>query len=117
MPYVDGFAAAVPTARKDAYIEHCRIAAAVFRDAGALRVVDGWGDDVPDGILTSFPMAVKRQADETVAIGWVLWPDKATRDAGWARAMADPRMSAETNPMPFDGKRLIFGGFELFLDI
>jgi uncharacterized protein YbaA (DUF1428 family) len=116
MAYVDGFVAAVPTAHKDAYMEHCRIAAAVFRDAGALRIVDCWGDDVPDGKLTSFPMAVKKEADETVAMGWVIWPDRAARDTGWAKSMADPRMSADGNPMPFDGKRLIFGGFEMFLE-
>jgi uncharacterized protein YbaA (DUF1428 family) len=113
MSYVDGFVAAVPTARKEDYRRHCELAATVFKEAGALNVVDCWGDDVPEGKLTSFPMAVKREHDETVAFGWIVWPSKAARDAGWPKVMEDPRMSSEGNPMPFDGKRLIYGGFDM----
>jgi uncharacterized protein YbaA (DUF1428 family) len=116
MTYVDGFVAAVPHANKQAYIDHARIAAVVFKEHGALTIVECWGDDVPDGVLTSFPLAVKKQEDETVVFSWVTWPSKAARDAGWAKIMADPRMSKEANPMPFDGKRLIFGGFETILE-
>jgi uncharacterized protein YbaA (DUF1428 family) len=116
MRYVDGFVAAVPTANRETYRRHAEIAATVFKENGALSVVECWGDDVPEGEQTSFPMAVKRQADETVVFAWVAWPSKAARDTGMARLMADPRMDATRNPMPFDGKRLIYGGFEVLLD-
>lgn len=116
MTYIDGFVAAVPSDNKDAYIKHAEIAAEVFKEFGALKVVDCWGDDVPDGEVTSFPMAVKKQDNETVLFGWIVWPDKPTRDTAMQKAMEDPRMSPETNPMPFDGKRLIYGGFETILE-
>ena len=113
MSYVDGFVAAVPTAAKETYRAYCQRIAAVFRDHGALAVVDTWGDDVPAGQLTSFPLAVKCGADETVAFGWVTWASKASRDAAWQTVMADERMQAEGQGMPFDGKRMIYGGFEM----
>jgi uncharacterized protein YbaA (DUF1428 family) len=116
MSYVDGFVAAVPATSKELYHEHCARCAVVFREAGALSVVDCWGDDVPDGKLTSFPMAVKKEPHETVVFGWIIWPSKAVRDAGMAKVMEDPRMGPEVNPMPFDGKRLIYGGFEMMLE-
>jgi uncharacterized protein YbaA (DUF1428 family) len=116
MNYVDGFVAAVPTANKERYRQHAELAAAVFKQHGALNVVECWGDDVPEGKLTSFPMAVKRQDDETVIFSWVTWPSRAVRDEGMKKVMADPRLEAQTNPMPFDGKRLIYGGFEMILD-
>lgn len=115
--FIDGFAAAVPTARRADYIEHARIASAVFKELGAIRVVECWGADVPEGKVTSFPMAVKRGEDETVVFSFVEWPSRAVRDAAFPKMMADPRMSAETNPMPFDGQRLIYGGFETVLDV
>ncbi len=117
MKYVDGFVAAVPTANREAYRQHAEIAAAVFKDQGALSVVECWGDDVPDGELTSFPLAVKREPDETVVFAWITWPSKAVRDAGMAKVMADPRMDSKRNPMPFDGKRLIYGGFDVLLNV
>jgi uncharacterized protein YbaA (DUF1428 family) len=116
MAYVDGFVAAVPTANRDAYVRHATEAAKVFRDHGALQVVECWGDDVPDGTLTSFPMAVKKQPDETVVFSWITWPSRAVRDEGMRKVMADPRLEPDANPMPFDGKRLIYGGFEMVLD-
>lgn len=116
MSYVDGFVAAVPTANKDKYIEHARIAASVFKEHGALKIVETWGDDVPDGEITSFPMAVKCEANESVVFSWVIWPSKEARDAGWQAVMEDPRMHPDENPMPFDGKRLIYGGFNIILD-
>jgi uncharacterized protein YbaA (DUF1428 family) len=116
MNYVDGFVAAVPTADKERYRQHAELAAAVFKQHGALNVVECWGDDVPEGKLTSFPMAVKRQDDETVIFSWVTWPSRAVRDEGMKKVMADPRLEAQTNPMPFDGKRLIYGGFEMILN-
>ncbi len=116
MAYVDGFVAAVPTANRDAFIEHAKISAEVIKECGALKVVECWGDDVPDGELTSFPLAVKKRDDETVIFSWIVWPSKDLRDAGMQKMMADPRMQPDTNPMPFDGKRIIFGGFEMILE-
>ena len=115
MNYVDGFVVAVPTANRDSYVRHAQAAAAVFKEYGALAVVECWGDDVPEGKLTSFPMAVQRKADETVIFSWITWPSRAARDEGMKKSMADPRLQAETNPMPFDGKRLIYGGFEVIV--
>ncbi len=117
MAYVDGFVAAVPNDKKEAFIEHSRKANAVFKRAGALRQVENWGDDVPDGETTSFPMAVKCQPGETVVFSWVVWPDKATRDKGMAEIMQAPEMQPDVNPMPFDGKRMIYGGFEQIVDL
>ena len=116
MTYVDGFVAAVPTAYRELYRKHAAAAAGVFREHGALRVVECWGDDVPDGKLTSFPMAVKRKDDETVVFSWIAWPSREVRDAGMKKVMADPRLQPDANPMPFDGKRLIYGAFEVLVD-
>ena len=116
MNYIDGFVAAVPSANREAYRQHAEAAAIVFKDHGALKMVDCWGDDVPDGKLTSFPMAVKCQSDETVVFSWVAWPSRAVRDEGMKKVMADPRMQPGVIPMPFDGKRMIFGGFQMIVD-
>ena len=116
MTYIDGFVAAVPTANKKKYIEHAEEAVTVFKEHGALRMVENWGDDVKDGEVTSLPMAVKCEDNETVVFSWIVWPSREARDTGWEKIMADPRMNKENNPMPFDGKRLIFGGFETILD-
>ena len=111
MSYIDGFVIAVRTADKETYTDYARRMDALFLDFGATRVVECWGDDVPAGETTSFPMAVKAGEDETVVFSWTEWPDKETRDASWAKMMADPRFDPATNPMPFDGKRMIYGGF------
>ena len=116
MNYIDGIVAAVPTANREAYRHHAEAAAAVFKEHGAIKVVECWGDDVPDGKVTSFPLAVQRKADETVVFSWLVWPSKAVRDAGMAKVMADPRMKPDVNPLPFDGKRLIYGGFEVLFE-
>jgi uncharacterized protein YbaA (DUF1428 family) len=116
MGYIDGFVAAVPTANRDLYRKHAEAAAAVFKEFGALKVVECWGDDVPEGKLTSFTMAVKRQPEETVVFSWILWPSRARRDEAWKQVMSDPRMQPDRNPMPFDGKRLIYGGFEVIME-
>ena len=115
-PYIDGFVVPVPTASREAYRALAERAATVFKEHGALAVVECWGDDVPEGKLTSFPMAVQRRDDETVVFSWITWPDRATRDAGMKASMADPRLNPEANAMPFDGKRMIFGGFEVIVD-
>ncbi|MCO6441198.1 MAG: DUF1428 domain-containing protein [Nitrococcus mobilis] len=116
MTYVDGFVAAVPTQNKERYVHHAKQAAAVFKEHGALQVVECWGDDVPEGEVTSFPMAVQRQPDETVVFAWITWPSREIRNQGMEKVMSDPRMQPESNPMPFDGKRLIYGGFEVIVD-
>ena len=113
MNYVDGYVVAVPTADKEKYRSFAQAAAGIFKQYGALTVVECWGDDVPEGKLTSFPMAVQRKPDETVVFSWITWPSKAVRDEGWKKVMADPRLSLENNPPPFDGKRLIYGGFQM----
>lgn len=117
MNYVDGFVIAVPTDNRDVFEKHSRASAVLFKDHGALSVVECWGDDVSDGKLTSFPMAVKREPNETVVFSWVMWPSKAVRDEGWKRIESDPRMNAKENPMPFDGKRMIYGGFQAIVQV
>lgn len=114
MNYLDGFVAAVPVANKEAYLKHAAEMAVIFKEYGALRSVESWGDDVPEGKLTSFTMAVKREEGEAVVFAWVEWPSKAVRDAGWEKVMADPRMA--NAPMPFDGKRMIYGGFQIIME-
>ncbi len=116
MIYIDGFMAPVtPGLSAEAYAEFASTAARVFKKHGAIRVVEGWADDVPDGTLTDFRKAVKAEDGETVVFSWIEWPDKATRDAGMAKAMEDPSMQSGAE-MPFDGKRLIFGGFRAVVD-
>lgn len=116
MSYIDGFVAAVPTVNKEKYIEHAKLSSVVFKDHGALKIIEAWGDNVPDGEITSLPMAVKCGKDETVVFSSIIWPSKEIRDAGWQAVMEDPRMDPEYNPMPFDGKRLIYGGFDVILE-
>jgi uncharacterized protein YbaA (DUF1428 family) len=116
MTYVDGFVAAVPAANREKFRKHAADAAPVFKEHGALKVVECWGDDVPDGKLTSFPMAVKCEPGETVVFSWIIWPSREVRDAGMAKVMADPRLQTDANPMPFDGKRMIYGGFEVVVE-
>ncbi len=107
--YIDGFVIPVPTANKEAYIKAAGGWGDVCKAHGALRLVEFWGDDVPDGVTTSFPMAVKLEPGETVVFSYVEWPDKATRDAANEKMRSDPNM--QNMQMPFDGKRMIYGGF------
>ena len=116
MADVDGFVAAVPIANKEKFIAHAKEAAQLFKDYGALHVVENWGDNVPDGKLTSFPMAVKMEADETVVFSWIVWPSKQAHEEGWAKILADERMQPDNMQMPLDGKRVIFGQFETVLE-
>jgi uncharacterized protein YbaA (DUF1428 family) len=111
--YIDGFIIPVRKDNKDAYLKMAQMAAEVWKDHGAIDIIECWGDDVPDGKLTSFPLAVKLEADEVVVFSWVTWPSKEARDAGNEKVMADPRMNPENMEMQFDGKRLIYGGFTL----
>ena len=114
MTYVDGFVVAVATAKRETYRQHATTAAGVFKENGALRVVECWGDDVPQGELTSFPRAVQCKDDETVVFSWVTWPSKSVRDTGMKKVMEDPRITKLD--MPFDGKRMIYGGFEVIVN-
>jgi uncharacterized protein YbaA (DUF1428 family) len=115
MTYIDGFVIAAPNANKQKFIEHAKLADSVFLELGALRVLECWGDEVPDGKQTDFRRAVQAKEDETVVFSWIEWPDKATRDRGMAqmeeRMKTDDRFNPEKNPMPFDGMRMIYGGF------
>jgi uncharacterized protein YbaA (DUF1428 family) len=114
MTYIDGMVAAVPNANKQAFIAHAKDMAKVFKKHGALHVFENWGVEVPDGKLTSFPMAVKRQDDETVVFSWIVWPSKEVHAAAWDSIMADETMSPAN--MPFDGNRMIYGQFETVLE-
>jgi uncharacterized protein YbaA (DUF1428 family) len=116
MAYVDGFVIAVPAGNKEAFRTMAETVAPVFIEHGAERVIECWGDDVPRGQLTDFYGAVKAEEGEIVVFSWVLWPSREARDAGNARIMEDPRMQPPGD-MPFDGKRMIFGGFEPIVDI
>ena len=101
MTYVDGFVAAVPTANREIYKNHAKAAAVVFKEHGALKVVECWEDDVPEGKLTSFPMAVKRKDDEAVVFSWILWPSRNVRDEGMKKVMADPAPATRQEPDAF----------------
>jgi len=115
MAYIDGFVIPVRTAKRESFIDHARRMDTIFIEFGATRVIECWGDDVPDGKLTDFKRAVQAKVDETVAFSWVEWPDKATRDAAMEKFRTDPRM--QPHDMPFDGKRMIFGGFVPALEL
>jgi uncharacterized protein YbaA (DUF1428 family) len=112
MSYIDGFVAAVPLANKEAYREHAANALPYFKKLGATRMVENWGDDVPDGKLTDFKRSVKAKPDEVIIFSWLEYPDKATRDKANESMMNDPAMKDMGKSMPFDGQRMIFGGFE-----
>lgn len=114
MTYIDGFVAAVPAANKEIYRRHAAEAAVVFKELGATRIVECWGDDVPSGKVTDFRGAVKAKDDEIVVFSWVEYPSKEVRDAANKKMQSDPRMAGME--MPFDGKRMIYGGFAPILD-
>ena len=115
MSYVDGFVAAVPAGNEAGYVEHSRKMGALFREFGAVRQVECWGDDVPGGKVTDFRRAVAAEEGEVVVLGWIEWPSREVRDAAWKKMMEDPRMQ-ESGEMPFDGKRMIYGGFRTVRD-
>lgn len=121
MSFIDGFVIAVPTANKQKFLDHANTADNILIELGATRVVECWGEDVPDGKLTDFRRAVQATKEESVVFSWIEWPDRATRDAAMGRMEAlmqtDERISPEKNPMPFDGKRMIYGGFAPIVDM
>ncbi|WP_437973233.1 DUF1428 domain-containing protein [Sorangium sp. So ce295] len=117
MSYVDGFVVPVPAGKKQAYRDLAEKAAAVFKEHGAIRVVECWGDDVPDGKITDFKGAVKAEEGEVVVFSWIVWPSKEVRDEGNKKVMEDPRMQMNNEDSPFDGKRMIYGGFDVLVDV
>ena len=116
MNYVDGYVVAVPTKNKETYRACAQTAAIVFKEYGALSIIECWGDDVSAGKLTSLPMAVQCKPDETVVFSWIIWPSREVRDEANKKVMADPRLQPVANPMPFDGKRMIYGGFQIIVE-
>ena len=114
MAFLDITVVPVPSSNKSAYLDHSRDCTELFKEFGATSVTECWGEDVPDGKLTDFRKSVALEDGETVAVGWITWPDKATRDAAWEKLMSDERMGKLD--MPFDGKRMIYGGFEMLLE-
>jgi uncharacterized protein YbaA (DUF1428 family) len=119
MAYVDGFVLAVPRARLDAYKEMARLGGTIWREYGALSFVECVEDDVKPGKLTSFPQAVQLEEDEVCVFSWITYPSRAVRDEVTEKVMKDPRLESFMNPenMPFDGKRMIFGGFETIVEM
>jgi len=115
MSYIEGFVVPVPAGNKEAYKKMAVAAWPIFKDFGALRLVECWGDDTPDGKVTDFKRAVAAQDGEIVVFSWIVWPSKEVRDAGNKKLHDDPRMKAFSD-MPFDGKRMIFGGFDILVD-
>ena len=114
MAYVQGFLLPVPNVNKDKYTEMAKMGSRIFKKHGALSVVECWGADVPDGKVTSFPMAVKLKEDETVVFSWIVWPDKGTSQSGMEASMKDfeAELGSDPSNMPFDGKRMMWGFFE-----
>ena len=117
MAYIEGMVAAVPTAERGAYLAYAREFGELFKKHGATGTTECWGDDVPEGKVTSFPLAVRCEPGETVVFSWVTWPSKAARAAGWETLMKEPSMQPGAMKMPFDGKRMIYGGFEVMLEL
>ena len=117
MSYVLGFIVAVPEANEEAYRKHAADAFPIFKDTGVIRMVEAWEDDVPDGDLTDMRKAVKAQAGEKIVFSWIEYPSKEIADAADEKMRSDPRMADMGGDMPFDGKRMIYGGFETLSDI
>lgn len=115
MSYIDGFVIPVPHDKKEAYRALAAKAAPIFLEHGAERLVECWRDDVPDGKVTDFRRSVKAGEGENVVFAWIVWPSRQVRDEAHPRIMADERMKPD-GEMPFDGARMIFGGFEVLLD-
>ena len=114
MAYIDGVVCAVPTANKEIYVAHAEETAAEFKKYGALSVTKCWGNEVPDGKVTSMPMAVQCKEDETVVFSWITWPSKEARDAGWGKMMEESEVLGK--PFPYDVSRMIYGGFDVLVE-
>jgi uncharacterized protein YbaA (DUF1428 family) len=116
MTYLEGFIVPVPEANKDAYKKHSSEFAPLIQDVGVRRMVESWDSDVPEGKVTDFRKAVDATADEKVVFSWFEYPSKAERDAANDKMMSDPRMEEMGKDMPFDGKRMIMGGFDAIVE-
>lgn len=116
MSYIDGFIVPVPRDKKEAYRQAAAKCWPLFKEYGATRQVECWADDVKDGTSTDFNRSVKVEPNETVVFSWIEYPSKAVRDAANEKIKDDPRMKAMGDDMPFDGKRMIYGGFIPLLD-
>lgn len=116
MSYVQGFVIPVLEANRKAYRDLAAKTAPIFMEYGATRIVETWGDNIPDGTTTDFRRAVKAEEGENVVFSWIVWPDKATADAAHEKIFNDPRMAAPDGSIPFDGKRMIYGGFVPIFD-
>jgi uncharacterized protein YbaA (DUF1428 family) len=112
--YIEGFVIPVPAGKKEDYRRMASTVAPIFKEWGATRIVECWGDDVPEGKVTDFKRAVQAEADENVVFSWIVWPSKSVRDEAQKKMKDDTRMKFPE--MPFDGQRMIFGGFEILLD-
>lgn len=117
MSYVDGFVVPVPSGNKDAYRQVAEKAAAIFKEYGALRVMEAWADDVPEGKVTDFRRSVQAEEGESIVFSWIEWPSREHRDEAWKKVMEDDRMKPDQANMPFDGRRLIWGGFAPIVDV
>jgi uncharacterized protein YbaA (DUF1428 family) len=116
MTYFEGFIVPVPKANKEAYRKHASEGAPLFQEFGVTRMVEAWGDDVADGKVTDFKKAVNAKDDEDVVFSWFEYPDRKARDAANEKMMSDPRMKDMGTNMPFDGKRMIMGGFDAIVE-
>lgn len=116
MTYVQGYVIPVKPGMKEAYRALAARVAPVFRDYGAERIMECWGEDVPDGKRTDFRRAVAAQEGEGIVFSWILWPDRATADAAHDKIWSDPRMEGTSDDLPFDGSRMILGGFATIFD-
>ena len=116
MNYIQGLLIAVPKANKRAYLDSAQSAAPIFQEYGATRVMETWSEDIPDGKVTDFKRAVQAKEDEAIVFSWIEWPDKQTYDAAAKKMETDPRWK-EMPDMPFDGKRMIWGGFRSVVDM
>lgn len=114
MSFVDGYVLACPETAKDDYVAMASKVSGKFKSYGALQVMECWSADVPHGKLTDFYRATQAKEGEAIVFSWVVWPDRATRDAGWSKLMEDPEM--RENKPPFDGQRMFWGGFDVIVD-
>lgn len=117
MPYIAGFVAPVPNENKEIYRKHAADAVPYFKGLGITRCVESWGDDVPEGKVTDFRRSVNARDGESIAFAWQEYPDRATFDEANRKMMSDPAMEDMGQTMPFDGKRMIWGGFDVITDI
>lgn len=116
MTYVDGFLLAVSEDKKDEYVAFAKKTAEIYMRHGALSIVENWGNDIPEGKLTSMEKAVLCKPEEAVVFSWVTWPSKQVRDNAHDKIVEDMHTELADDPVPIDGSRMIFGGFETFIE-